>query len=752
MNIIGAKDSGISRVAVCGAGPMGSGIAALFANAGIAVDLLDLVGDKIPNARALAGVEYQRKAGGFMGPMAEKLVTCGTIEDDLQCLAEADWIVEAVSENLDIKRDLYARIDAVRKAGSIVSSNTSTISLAKLVHGMSDDFARNIIITHFFNPPRAMRLVEIVATDKTDPEIVQRAQKACRALLGKTVVKCRDTPGFIANRIGCFWMAAAALEAKRMRLDVELADAVHATLGMPRTGVFGLFDLVGIDLVPQVWGSLGAALPLEDALHSYDITADPLFAQLIAKGRFGRKTGMGFYRENEDGRREALDLSTGEYRALRPVTGLPAGGRDIQTLLDDDSLAGEYANRIVAITVGYSASHLAELGDDAAVVDTAIELGYAWKYGPFALADRVGLGRIVDELRNMGQAVPPAMKRADSDGGFYRAGAAQSTRSTAGLPVHFGNEAATLHDLGDGVACLRIHTKMNSFAPEVFDILEQTLEQAGQKFSALVLGNDDPRAFSAGADLSYILRMSAQGEAAQLDSYIARGQRLFLALRYAQIPVVAAAHGFALGGGCEFMLHAHAVVAHCEINAGLPETKVGLIPAWGGCTTLLARSLAQGGGPAAAARRAFDQIFPGQVNKSALEARTAGLLRASDQIAMHRADIVPAAKAKALELRGAGHAIVAPKLLMVGGPSGKSGLLAALSADRAAGRITATDYAIGEILAELLTGGPQGQMSQPLSEEEMMALERAALMQLVEMPATRARMEHMLKTGRALRN
>lgn len=728
---IGIEAIGIKRAAVIGAGSMGSGIAAQFANAGIPVDLLDIVGKDSRNGYAENGVARQVKAGGFMGSDSPALVRIGNVEDNLDRLAEADWIVEAVIEDLSIKRDLYLRIDEIRRPGTIVSSNTSTIPRAELVEGQSERFARDFIITHFFNPPRVMKLVEIVSARENSAELVERAALACRDGLGKTVVICRDTPGFIANRIGCYWLAVGALEAKRFGLTVEEADAIHTVFGVPRTGVFGLLDLIGVDLVPHVWGSMMRMLPASDDIHNFDLPGDRTIQAMIAAGRHGRKVGQGFYRKAQDGSREALDLATGEYRPEHPVmpASLPGGGRDIATLLADMGKLGSYAQAVLSRVVSYSFDHADEIADDAGSIDTAIALGYSWREGPFQLAERAGLGTAAKHTASLSQSL------------------------LAGAREIAGNPAARLLDLGDGVACFQVQTKMNTFAPEVFDALEDTLSRAGRDFTALVLGNDDPRAFSAGADLSFVMKMIDSGGIEALEAYIARGQSLFLGLKYARVPVVAAAHGFALGGGCEFLMHADAVIAHAELNAGLPETKVGLIPAWGGCTQLLLRAASRSGpkGPLASAMTAFDAILPGTVTTSALQARAAGFLRFADGIVMHRDRLLPSAKAKALELVD-GYAPPATALITVGGPSGKLGLLAPVSANVQAGRASDTDQRIAEILAGILTGGPDADPNRAMREEEIMALERAALRDLVAMPTTRARMEHMLKTGKPLQN
>ena len=383
---------GIRRAAVIGAGSMGAGIAAQFANAGVAVDLLDIAGPEGDrDGPARTGLGRVAVARAFASPEAQALVTPGNVDDHLDRLAQADWIVEAVIERLDVKRALFARLDAVRKPGSLVSSNTSTLLRADLVAGQSQAFARDFVITHFFNPPWIMRLVELVGGPQPPASVLDRAALASRAVLDKVPVICRDTPGFIANRIGCFWMAMAAREAMRLGLTPQQADAVNAAFGIPRTGVFGLFDLIGIDLVPHVWGSLHRSLPLDDAFQRFDVTADPMFRNLIAQGRYGRKNGAGFYRKAADGSREMLDLATGDYVAEDLAVVLPGAG-DLGALMADKGPLGTYAAAVLGHVVAYATKHAPAIAADVAAVDTAVELGYSWREGPFRLARRLGLG------------------------------------------------------------------------------------------------------------------------------------------------------------------------------------------------------------------------------------------------------------------------------------------------------------------------------------------------------------------------
>lgn len=772
---IGVEATGIRRAAVLGAGSMGAGIAAQFANAGVPVDLLDVPSPDASSRDmvAQAGLDRQFKVGGFMHPAAAALVRPGNTEDDLKRLAEADWIVEAVVERLDVKQALYRKIDAERKTGSIVSSNTSTILRAELIKGMAPRFVADFLITHFFNPPRVMRLVEIVSADEHSAELVERTRVAAETVLGKTVIDCRDTPGFIANRIGCYWIAFAILEAKRLCLTVEEADAVNAALGIPRTGVFGLLDLIGIDLVPHVWGSLLASLPQSDAFQAADLPSDPLIHAMIEAGRLGRKAKGGFYRVTPDKSRQVIDLATGEYRQEVAVQSkdLPGAGRDLSALLDSQCRFGNYAWQVFASVFAYAAEHGPEIAGDVGSIDTAITLGYAWKEGPFRMADQYGAAKIRDRFERESKPIPALLETAVSGGFMSLDGRALSTRGAKLKPATvtapglaaakterariFGNEAASVWDLGDGVACFEIHTKMNSFAPAVLDMLEMTVSRGDSDFDALVIGNDDPRAFSVGADLAFIADMARAEDWQALYYYISRGQSAFRDLKYAPFPVVSAAHGFALGGGCELMMHTHSVVAHAELAAGLPEVKVGLIPAWGGCTQILLRaqnsSLAKQGAAAVAAT-AFNTIISAAKSASALDARDHLLLRPADAIAMNRDQLIATAKAKAHSLLRAGYSAPERVTLAVSGRSGKVAIMSTVNAELAAKRITAADAAIAEVLATVLTGGSDGDTRSSQTEEELMWLELDALMHLVRQPATRERINHMLATGKPLQN
>ncbi|MEC7761974.1 MAG: 3-hydroxyacyl-CoA dehydrogenase/enoyl-CoA hydratase family protein [Pseudomonadota bacterium] len=743
----GATSTGVKRAAVIGAGSMGGGIAAQFANAGIPVDLIDIAGGESRNGPAEAGLARQIKAGGFMGQAAVSLVRVGNIDDDLARVAEADWIVEAIIEDFALKQDLYAKLEAHRKPGSTVSSNTSTLLRGALVEGLPESFDRDYVISHFFNPPRHMQLLEVVDGPTSDPASVARAWEAGRSVLGKTVVACRDTPGFIANRIGCYWMAMAVLEAERQGLTVEEADAVISAFGVPRTGVFGLLDLIGIDLIPLVWGSLIRSLPEGDGAHDFDLAASELSARMQEAGRFGRKAGGGFYRKAEDGAREALDLTTHDYRPQEKPPELPGGGRDLAALIAAGGKLGEYAWSVLRNLVSYTATVADEIAHDLPGIDTAVSLGYGWREGPFRQADRVGAAAIAERITGEGGTVPALLTAAAEAGGFYDGDAprvdlsgAPVTASTAEAldapAVLTETAAARLEDAGDGLGILRITTKMGVFAPEVFDVFDAAL--ARRDLTALVLAPATPKAFSAGADLASFLKLAE--DPAALDTFLARGQSVFAALRTAPVPVVSAVRGLALGGGCEVTLHSDRVVAHAEARFGLPETRLGILPGWGGCTRMFARFAAAGGTPDEVAARVVETLLPGPMSTSAPHAREMGLLSAEDEIVMHGDDV----EAAACEIaRGMVEGYVPPAPLELS-VAGKAGLEAALAGTRArheAGEIDAHTLTVAGDVARVVTGGDAE--AGTVAETALLDLEREAVLRMSQRDETRAA---MLKT------
>ena len=778
--------SAIERVAVIGSGVMGGGIAAQIANAGASVLLLDVAAREGADRSAIARGAVQRlsksRPPAFMHRGAARRIDTGNIDDDLGRVKEADWIVEAVVERLDVKRDLYARLDAVRRPGTIVSSNTSTIPLARLVEGGSDRLKQDFAITHFFNPPRYMRLLEIVRGPETRPDLVERLREFSDRRLGKGVVECKDTPGFIANRIGVYWLQCAVVEAMRAGLAVEQADAaLGPAVGIPKTGVFGLVDLVGIDLMPHVVASMDSLLPPGDALRSYMEMPD-LIRRMIADGYTGRKGKGGFYRLRREGTeriKESIDLATGEYRRserarLACVQAAKSGGP--RALLEHDSDEGRYAWRVLSSVIAYSAALVPEISDDIADVDTAMRLGYNWRAGPFEMADRLGPGWLADRLRAEGRQPVPALLEAAREGGFYRradgrverlgpaGGYAPVTPQKGAMRLGdarrnrervIGNDSASLWDVGRDVACLEFHTTMNTFDSALLQLIAEALDVVPNRFAGLVIHNDADN-FSAGANLGEALSAIDAGDWDRLAAAAELGQGTFKAMKYAPFPVVGAPAGMALGGGCEILLHCDAIVAHAETYAGLVEAGVGLVPAWGGCKELLARFSRPGptgpmpGGPMPPIGRAFETVGLAKVSQSAAEARELGILRRGDVIVMNRDRVLAEAIDKVHSLCS-DYAPPEPPVFHLPGRSGQAALELALGDLLRAGKATPHDATVARALARVLTGG-DADLTDEVTEDELLALEREAALALLGTAQTRARIEHMLKTGRPLRN
>ena len=775
-------DGVIERVAVIGSGVMGGGIAAQLANAGANVLLLDVPAKDGPDRSAIARGAVERlsksRPPAFMLRGAARRIDTGNIDDDLPRVGEADWIVEAVVERLDVKRDLYARLDAVRRPGAIVSSNTSTIPLAQLVDGASEGLQQDFAITHFFNPPRYMRLLEIVGGPRTRPGLVERLREFADRRLGKGVVECKDTPGFIANRIGVYWLQCAVFEAMRAGLTVEQADAaLGPAVGIPKTGVFGLVDLVGIDLMPHVVASMDSLLAPDDALRRYMEMPD-LVRRMIADGYTGRKGKGGFYRLRREGSeriKEAIDLETGEYRPserVRPACVEAAKSGGPRALLEHDSAEGRYAWQVLSSVVAYSAALVPEISDDVADVDTAMRLGYNWQAGPFEMADQVGAGWLADRLRAENRPVPSMLDSA-RENGFYRQADGHIERMDAdggyapltvpGGAVRLadvrrgrerervaGNDSASLWDVGRDVACLEFHTTMNTLDAAIMELIGEALVVVPNRFAGLVIHNDGEH-FSAGVNLGQAVTALRAGAWDQLAGVAELGQNVFRAMKYAPFPVVGAPSGMALGGGCEVLLHCDAIVAHAETYAGLVEAGVGLIPAWGGCKELLARFACQRpGGPMPPISRAFEMVGLARVSQSAAEAREMGILRRGDTIVMNRDRVLGEAIDKVQEL-SRGYVPPEPPVFHLPGRSGRAALDLALGDLVRAGKATPHDVVVAGALARVLSGG-DADLTDETTEDDVLALEREAALSLLRTEGTQARIAHMLKTGKALRN
>jgi 3-hydroxyacyl-CoA dehydrogenase len=675
-------------------------------------------------------------------------------------VADAEWIVEAIIERLDLKQDLYRKLDAIRAPGSAVTSNTSTIPLARLTEGLSEAFARDFFITHFFNPPRYMRLLEVVAAPATDAALVAKISAVADVALGKSVVVAKDSPGFIANRLGVYWLQKAVIEALDHGLTVEEADALIGSraLGIPKTGVFGLIDLVGLDLMPHINASLSGALPAADAFHSVNRDL-PLIKKMIAEGYTGRKGKGGFYRRGANKSREAIDLQTGAYRPVQKAPTVEARG--IKALVE----ASPYAWAVMSATLVYAASLVPEAAGDIHAIDEAMRLGYNWQSGPFELIDALGTAWFAARLEAEGRAVPPLLAAArgksfykgleylGTDGAYHAVPRPDGVLLLSDLkrtrkPV-MKNASAAVWDIGDGVLCLEFTSKSNSLDEQIMALYNQVL---AAKPKALVIYNEGKN-FSPGANLGLALFAANIAAWGEIEKLIAAGQTTYHALKYAPFPVVAAPAGMALGGGCEILLHCAAVQAHAELYTGLVEAGVGLIPGWGGCTQMLARWAAapkMPRGPMPAVAKVFELISTATVSKSAAEAQEYLYLRPTDGVTMNRDRLLADAKAKALAL-AENYAPPAPPEYRLPGPSGAYALTMAAEGFHARGVATDYDLVVAKELAAILSGG-EGDPTVPMTEAEVMTLEHTAFARLIRKPGTLARIEHILATGKPLRN
>lgn len=793
----------IKQVAVLGSGVMGSGIAAVLANAGIPVLLLDMAAKEGPrNALAEGAIKKQSEGGtpGFAHKKYTKLVTAGNFEDDLSKLADCDWIVEVVVEKLEIKQEIYRKIDAVRKMGSIVSSNTSTLPLHVLINGMPQQFADDFIITHFFNPPRFMRLLEVAKSPNFAAERFAAFCDFADRVLGKTVVPCKDTPGFLANRIGVYWMTAGLTEALRTGITVEEADAVMGKpLGFPKTGMFGLYDLIGIDLMPLIAKAMLATLPKDDAFRAlYDLPE--LVQKMIADGYTGRKGKGGFYRMNkgEGGKKtlEAINLKTGEYAPQKKVKleSVDAAKAGIAALFAHPDVGGHYARAVMLKTLHYAASLIPEISDDIYSIDAAMQMGYNWKYGPFQMIDRLaaqgksGTEIFAGALQQAGMSVPPIVAQSVGKKLYDVMDGKRQQFNIGGkftpVPIPDGslmledikltskpvkkNASAQVWDLGDGVACLELTSKQNTWDPENLKMVAELPALVQQKgFRAVVVGTDGDN-FSFGANIGFFLLACNTASWWAISDMVKQGQDAFMGLKYAPFPVVSSLSGMALGGGCELNLHADAVQAHIESYIGLVEVGIGVIPGWGGCKELLWRHVAAseaaqkailsgmkpemliGGGPMPAISKVFETISMAKVAGSAADAQDMLILNAKSRISMNRRRVLADAKALALEL-AMNYAPPEARTICLPGETGYTALKLAVDNFRKNGKATPHDEVVSLALARVLTGGDTD-ITREVSEQDILNLEHDMFMELCKTQGTRDRIAAMLNTSKPLRN
>jgi 3-hydroxyacyl-CoA dehydrogenase len=816
----------INKVAILGAGTMGARIAAHFANAGVPSYLLDIVPpDVAPGASAAArnkiaaaGFDAAKKSkpAAFMEPSLARFVTVGNFDDDLKKLAEVDWIIEAVVENLDLKRALLRKVEAVRKPGTIVTTNTSGLPVGKISEGFSEDFRRAWFGTHFFNPPRYMRLLELIPTPEADPALIDAVSHFCDVRLGKGVVLAKDTPNFIGNRIGTFSVLNVMRLMQEMDLSIEDVDALTGqAVGWPKSATFRTIDLVGLDILGHVVGNMTSNVHDERS----DLRLPAFFTQMLERKWLGDKTKGGFYKKSvgrapspaDPGKEErlALDWKTLEYHprqkpkfaALDMAKNVEDTAARLRMLLGMEGSpqkgdkAGAFLWSALTDLWTYSANRIPEISDSIVEIDRAMRLGFNWELGPFELWDAAGVEATVARMKKEGKPVAANVEKllasgqkswyADdpktSSGRAYfdlNTGAIKPVDVPAGVwsitvakksnAVVKKNSGASLVDLGDGVGCIEFHSKMNSLGADIVGLISQTLKPngAGDNFDAFVITNDATN-FSVGANLMLLLMSVQEDEWDDIDLAIRQFQGMTQAIKFSPKPVVSAPFGLCLGGGTEISLHAAARQPHAELYTGLVEVGVGLLPGGGGCKEMLLRAVdgataahGKSSGDALAGsiemleamKRAFETIATAKVATSSHEARSLGFLNDSDRITMNRERVLSDAKARALELVRAGYEPPVPRTDI---PAPGESLLATLKMGVHMMRQGdyITDYEV-KLGAKIaeVLCGGNVTPGTPVSEQYILDLEREGFKSLCGEKKTQERIQFTLKTGKTLRN
>jgi 3-hydroxyacyl-CoA dehydrogenase len=803
----------IHKVAILGAGTMGARIAAHFANAGVPSYLLDIVPPDADgparNKIAHAGLDAARKSkpAAFFEPSLAKLVTIGNFEDDLRKLADVDWIIEAVVENLDLKRSLLQKVDAVRKPGTIVTTNTSGLPVGKIAAGFPEDFRRSWFGTHFFNPPRYMRLLELIPTTDTDRALLETVALFSDVCLGKGVVFAKDTPNFIGNRIGTFSVLNVMRLMQEMDLSIEDIDALTgAPVGWPKSATFRTIDLVGLDILGHVVGNMTANVRDERS----ELKLPDFYKRMLEHKWLGDKTKGGFYKKSKgaDGKDErlALDWKTLEYHprhkpkfpALEMAKNLEDTGARVRMLLglegsgpQKGDKAGAFLWSALSDLWTYSAHRIPEISDTVVEIDRAMKLGFNWEMGPFELWDAAGVDATVARMKKEGKPVAANVEKLLASGkkSWYEdepkspsgrkywnlatgnwqlvtvpKGVWSVTVAKKSNGVVKKNSGASLIDLGDGVGCLEFHSKMNSLGADIIQLITQTLKPGGpgDAFDAFVITNDAHN-FSVGANLMLLLMAVQEEEWDDVDMVIRQFQGMTQAIKFSAKPVVVGAFGLTLGGGTEISLHAPARQPHAELYTGLVEVGVGLLPGGGGCKEMLLRALdsATSIRPDArgesvelmeAMKKAFETIAMAKIATSAHEARALGFLSDSDSITMNRERVLADAKARALELlRGGYEAPVMRTDLPAPGENILATLKLGVYMMRQGDYISDHEVKIGNKVAEVLCGG-NVTPGTPVSEQYILELEREAFKSLCGEKKTQERIQYTLKTGKTLRN
>lgn len=805
----------MKRVGVIGAGIMGSAIAAQLANVGIEVLLLDIVPPSLTeedkkkglsedspqfrNRLSNKGLEnaLKSKPASFYLPENSKLIKTGNIEDDLDKLKDVNWIVEAVVERLDIKRQLYERLEKVLVPGTIVSSNTSGIPAKALCEGRSEGFRKYFAITHFFNPPRYMKLLELVPGPDTLPEVIEKLAKFCEKVVGKGVVYAKDTPNFIANRIGTFSMFAVIRAMMELGLPIEAVDLLTGpVVGNPKSATFRTADLVGLDTVLHVAENVYQGAPNDEQRDMF--TPPEFMKRMLEKGMLGEKTGQGFYKKvKHNGKKEilSLDIDTLEYTprqkvifpSLETAKNLEELPDKVRTLYWADDLAGKFTFKTLSDTLIYSANRIPEIADDIVNVDNAVKWGFARKMGPFEAWDAIGLRKSVERMKQEGYSVPQWVEEMLQSGkeSFYKVEngkryyydiTIKDYREIPSVPgviylpllkqankVITENKGASLIDLGEGVACLEFHTKMNALGEDILTMIFKSADIIERDYDGLVIANHADN-FSVGANLYQVLFLAQEEEWDELEYAVRKFQEAMMRLKFMEKPVVAAPAGMALGGGCEICLNSDRVRYAAETYMGLVEVGAGLIPAGGGTKELYLRNTEhlfevpkRGLYPKQIElmpfiARAFETIAMAKVSTSGPEAVKLGYLRPTDKMTVNRDYLIEDAKKTVIAMNLEGY--TPPRQrddIRVAGRDTFAMIKLALWTMRKSDYILDHDVTVSERVGYVLCGGDVNENT-IVTEEYLLDLEREAFLSLCGHPLTQARIQHLLSTGKPLRN
>lgn len=785
----------IKRVAVLGAGVMGANIAAHLANAGLKVLLLDMVpreltkeedakgltlaSPAVRNRFAVLGVEGAVKGKGVYLKKYAALIETGNFDDHMEKISTCDWVIEVVVENLAIKTELLTgKVIKHLSPGTILSTNTSGLSVNELAKVLPAELRRNFLATHFFNPPRYMRLLELVPCLETDPVVLTSVAEFCRRRLGKGIVYGKDTPNFIGNRIGVFTMFNAMRHMTELGMTVEEVDAVAGpAMVRPKSAIFRTCDLVGNDTLVHIGRNTYESLPNDEQRETFLI---PEFLnEMIAKGLYGNKVKQGFFKKEKSGI-SYYDYVSGEYKpAANPKFASVAAAKGgsavkrLQAVVNGDDTAGHFAWRNLRDTLIYTIRRMPEIADDIVNVDNAMKWGFSWELGPFEMLDALGVGDFIARAEADGVEVPAILKQVasfykfeegrkfvwDLEAGAYREIVLPPTQINLDILKRSGKVVesstdASIYDLGDGVFGLEFHSKMNALDDDILEMIAKSVSRAENEGVGLVIGNQG-QVFSAGANLAKVAAAIRNGDFDSIDRMILALHTSLMAVKYSHVPVVAAPFNMALGGGCEVALHADAINAHAETYMGLVEIGVGLLPAGGGTKEMALRAISLAdqfrGDVSPFIAKLYNNIIMAKVSGSAAELAEMGMLRDCDGITMDIGSLIADAKRRVLAMAATYRPGLPLENLKAPGRNVASALKNQVWNMMAGGFATEYEVEIGNLIAEVITGGdvPTGTL---ISEQHLLDLEREAFLSLCGRPKTLERIEHMLKTGKALRN